>query len=464
MKGKLFKYWNRAENGPMMTEKDFDLKVYWPKLQEVVKKYKIEYNPDEVVPQSVELADNIFKAARELFLECGVFCTSSERVIKFEESELNEMLDRFPSETVLGEGKDAVKITHRGLNPKEPPHTLGRVLGPQDAKIIDQIFYSYASELRLDHCQFQGIIPEIHGIKMKAGTAHEMAAEIKRIACMEQARKRAGRPGLSDGASSPVTLQAALVGYNSESGMRKGDVRHVYIMPHLKTSYEQFTRTFAIHQFGANLWGLGQAFVGGLAGSPAMAAVVCTAELFAYCLLYNPTYLGIWPADAIYFATTSKTALWANFHCGAAWSNNTKTFAVTGAPWGIVASGPCTDTYFWEHAAATIGNAVVGLNVSGGTGWQSGRLNGATPIGARFASEVGQAVCEAQIDWVEANRLVKYCLDKYQDRMVARTLHEGGKRWDQCYDVETCEPTQEYLDIYNKVKQELRDQGLTNLR
>ncbi len=464
MIGKLFTYWNRAESGPMMTEKDFDIKVYWPKLKEVCKKYNIEYNPEEIVPQSVELTDNIWKAAKELLLDVGVFCSSSERVIKFDESEIEETIEMFPSETTLGEGKDSITFRHRPIKPKDKPPTLARVLGPQDPKIIDQIFYSFACEPKIKHCQFQGVIPEIHGLKMKAGTPHEMAAEIKRIACVDQARRRAGRPGLSDGASTPVTLQAEIVGYNSESGIRKGDVRHVYIMPHLKTSYEQMCRAYAAHQFGINLWGLGQAFVGGLAGSPAMSAVVCTAELIAYCMIYYPTYLGIWPADAIYFATTSRTALFASFHCGAAWANNTNTFSVTGAPWGIVVSGPCTETYFWEHAASAIGDTVVGLHLSGGTGWQSAKLNGATPIGAVFADEVGQAVCEAQIDWKEANRLVNYCLGKYDKRMVARTLHEGGKQFQECYNVETGQPTEEYLDIYNKVKQELRDQGLTTLK
>jgi len=104
------------------------------------------------------------------------------------------------------------------------------------------------------------------------------------------------------------------------------------------------------------------------------------------------------------------------------------------------------------------------MNSGGGTGWQSGKLMGATPIGARFASEVCNATCEAQIGWKEANRLVNYCLDKYMDRMNARTLHEGGLTFDKCYDVESCQPLPEYTAMYNKIKAELREAGLKNLK
>ena len=446
-----------------MTEKDFDLKVYWPDVKKVVKKYNIEYNPDEVVPQSVDQINDIYKAARELFLEVGVFNVTTGRRITWTEKELDDTMKKFPSEMTVGEGRDACHFDHRVLNDPRPANCLGRVLGPQDPALLDRVFYAYASEHRIDHCCFQGIIPYINGAKVRPWSPHEISAELKRVSEMDHARRRAGRPGMSDWSSAPVSLQAAMAAMNSDSGMRKGDVRHIYIMPHLKTSYEQFTRTMATFAFGHHQWGIGQAYVGGLSGSPNMAAVVSCAELFAYCMLYNPSALGLWTADGMYFATTSRTALWVCFHAGAAWVNNTNTFSLDGAPYGVVASGPCTETYFWEHAAAAIGDAVTGMNSGGGTGWQSALTMGATPIGARFASEVCDAVCEAQIGWKEANRLVNYCLDKYMDRMDAHTLHEGGKRFDECYDVETCEPTQEYLDLYNKVKNELREQGLKNL-
>ncbi len=464
MKGRLFNYWNRSEEGPMLSEKDFDLKVYWPAVKRLVKKYNIQYKPDEIVPQDIELINNIYKAAKELFIEVGVYNVTTKRQIKWTEEEVDAIMKVFPSSSTIGEGRDATTMVKRHLNdPRPTGNILARVLGSQDPALIDRVFYAYASEERLDHVCFQGIIPQIGGADVRPWSPAEMVSELKRVAAVEWARKAAGRPGLADCSSAPVSLQAAMAAMNSDSGMRKGDVRHVYIMPHLKTSYEQFTRTVSTFAFGHHQWGIGQAYIGGLSGAPNTAAVATTAELFAYCMLYNPSYLGLWSADNLYFATTSRTALWTNFHAGAAWTNNTNTFSVAGAPWGVVVSGPCCETYFWEHAAGAIGCAVTGMFSGGGTGWQSGGHMGATPIGARFASEVCDAACEAQIGFAEANRLVKYCLAKYEERMLARDLHKTGKPFDQCYDIESCQPLPEYVEIYEKVKAELREQGLKNL-
>lgn len=460
-KAKLFQFWGRAETGKMMSENDWNLEYYWPRLVDLCKKYKLDYNKDEVVPQDTEIADNVFKAAYELIVDLGVLCQDTERIIKLEADEIDEALRMFPSETILGEGKDAITIKHRNPEDTHTPNVLARVLGPQDPDLLYKIFVSYCKEPRIDHCHFQGIIPRIFGHNVKPGNPFEMAAEIRRMTELNAARRDVGRPGMHDGASSTVTLQGQLVAYDNRWGMRDGDARQCYIMPHLKTSYEQMSRVYACHALGKNLWGLGQAFVGGLAGSPMHAAVVCTAELLAYVTLYQPTYLGIWPADAIYFSTTSRTALFTNFHCGMAWARNTNTFAVTGNPWGIVCAGPCTEEYFWEHAAGNIGNVNVGLNCAGGTGWQSGKVNGATGIGARFAHEVGSAGVGLGVK--EANRLVNECLKKYEERMVARTLHQIGKPFEECYDLESITPTQEYTDIYNNVKAELKDMGLSNL-
>ncbi len=36
----------------------------------------------------------------------------------------------------------------------------------------------------------------------------------------------------------------------------------------------------------------------------------------------------------------------------------------------------------------------------------------------------------------------------------------GGKRFDECYDLETVQPVQEYLDLYERCKENLSDMGL----
>jgi len=53
------------------------------------------------------LADDVYKAAYDFFLEAGVCCLDTGRIIRFDEDEVKEGLRDAPSSTSLGEGKDA---------------------------------------------------------------------------------------------------------------------------------------------------------------------------------------------------------------------------------------------------------------------------------------------------------------------------------------------------------------------
>ena len=76
----------RAETGPICLEKDFELKVLLPKLRDVIREYKIEFDPENIVPSDDSLADDVWRAALELYLEVGTYCTSTHRRILFDEA------------------------------------------------------------------------------------------------------------------------------------------------------------------------------------------------------------------------------------------------------------------------------------------------------------------------------------------------------------------------------------------
>ena len=63
----------RTEEGRMMEQMDYYMKVFIPKLREVVKKYDIKYDPDTPVPSDDGLADRVFEAAFEFFLDVGIY-------------------------------------------------------------------------------------------------------------------------------------------------------------------------------------------------------------------------------------------------------------------------------------------------------------------------------------------------------------------------------------------------------
>ena len=106
-KGKFIEYWGRGETGPIAFQKEFDTKIYWPRLKELTKKYNIEYAPGKVVPTDDDELDAIWQAGKELLLDVGILNVSTERRITFTEDELEEALENLPTEVTLGEGKDA---------------------------------------------------------------------------------------------------------------------------------------------------------------------------------------------------------------------------------------------------------------------------------------------------------------------------------------------------------------------
>ena len=243
-KGKFIEYWGRGETGPIAFQKEFDTKIYWPRLKELTKKYNIEYAPGKVVPTDDDELDAIWQAGKELLLDVGILNVSTERRITFTEDELEEALENLPTEVTLGEGKDAVTIPHRGFedydNGPTPVGVMGRILGPISDDLYEKIALSYAQEPLVTFTHFQGVKEKINGIPVKPGSPFEMMAEIQHVATVKDVLRRVGRPGYPDGGSTPVNLRAEMAAANPLWGVGKGDVRHVYIMPQLKTDYEAY--------------------------------------------------------------------------------------------------------------------------------------------------------------------------------------------------------------------------------
>jgi methylamine--corrinoid protein Co-methyltransferase len=57
----------------------------------------------------------------------------------------------------------------------------------------------------------------------------------------------------------------------------------------------------------------------------------------------------------------------------------------------------------------------------------------------------------------DANTIVKKILSKYENNIKDAPL---GKKFSECYDLEKVIPTQEYLDLYDEVKEEVSSYGL----
>ena len=112
---------DRAMSGQYCSESHFDMEIFVPKVEEVVSKYKIKYDPHTPIPSDDDLADRVFQAGLELYRDVGSYCPESERIMRFSEAELRDALAQAPPETVLGEGTDARTLRARKPESTAPP-------------------------------------------------------------------------------------------------------------------------------------------------------------------------------------------------------------------------------------------------------------------------------------------------------------------------------------------------------
>ena len=110
---RLWEILQRSYTGPHCEEDDFLPKIFTPKLQEVIKKYEITYDPDNPVPVDDDLSDRVWQAGWEVFRDVGLYNTDTHRIIQVSDDEIKEALYLIKGEYWVGAGKDAVLWRHR---------------------------------------------------------------------------------------------------------------------------------------------------------------------------------------------------------------------------------------------------------------------------------------------------------------------------------------------------------------
>jgi len=69
---RMMKVIKRAQEGLICSERDFDLRVLFPKLNEILKEYDIKFDPKIVVP-----SDNSLVAALDSYSHTSIYCNHS---------------------------------------------------------------------------------------------------------------------------------------------------------------------------------------------------------------------------------------------------------------------------------------------------------------------------------------------------------------------------------------------------
>ncbi len=153
----------RAESGEMMKEADYDKRL-GRKALSLMKQYEIRYDPECVIPADDGLADRVYQAAVDLFLDLGVYCTDTQRIIRFTREELQWALENVPQEVQYGREKETVSVYPRKVEDRRDPVCFFSAVGtPVTEEMFIPIARSYAQEPHAD--TFSGpLITQYKGI------------------------------------------------------------------------------------------------------------------------------------------------------------------------------------------------------------------------------------------------------------------------------------------------------------
>jgi hypothetical protein len=94
---------DRAHNGHYISEENWDLDKIAMTTKRLVKKYKLEWDKNDLVTEDASLSEAIWNAGYELAVEVGAYSRTTELIIQIRQDEIDEGLRNMPQTLVMGE-------------------------------------------------------------------------------------------------------------------------------------------------------------------------------------------------------------------------------------------------------------------------------------------------------------------------------------------------------------------------
>ena len=447
--------YERAIKGPVMSEKDFDMKVFIPTLNNVVKAYGIEYDKENPVPSDDKAADNLYQAAIDFMVQAGVYCQDTNRIIQFTRDEILDAVREAPGKCYAGEGKEAGIFGMRKPDDPNLPwlHVGSGIVATTEEMAANKI-EAYASIAEANSMSVPAL-DSIRGIPIMAGSPVELYAAIRSVKIARAAIQRAGRPGLpimnliSTAASAVTTIGASA----PQFGLRPTDGWLCGTMAEMKIEFGTMNKIAYLLNWGANVGAETAPILGGYCGGPAGTAVVSTAYMAMGLLVHKGSFQLHFPVHFKYGCSTTRDVLWVVSVSCQATSRNIPMPVF----WlGYMASGPSTKMYFYESAAWLLCATTSGApSVQTPHPAKAVLIDGFTPMECKFGVEMTKAA--VRYNRQKANGMVIRLLEKYESQIGDAPQ---GSRYQDCYDVVTGKPGDAYVRLYNEVKEELANMGI----
>ena len=445
---------DRANTGPYLSEENWDLEKVAMTARRLVKKYKVEYNPNEIVTSDPAIADAIYQAGYEMAVELGAYSRSTERIIEISQDEIDEGIRNMPQTLVMGEGKDTRTLHARTPDDDLPPLFFGGSPGtpvPERYFLTNVISYMQEPLIDLATC---GTLVEVDGREVRTGNPIEIVSTRRELHYMREGLKRVGRPGMGMLAAQSSVSELGDLAVAHPDYLRPVDSHLVPVLNELKMDHRNISRAVNSLEYGMINASLPCVIVGGLGGGPVGSAIINVASYLIANITCLADYHILHPIHVRHVATSTRDVLWVISATGQAFARN--------APAVIVAdiypkSGAGTKELLYETAANAIVNAMTGSHLEG-CGSADGNAPNCSGLEARLMAESALASHKMKMSLKEANEWVLNLLPRYEHVFT----QEGnlGLPFDEVYDLQTIQPKDFWLKMYEEVKTDLNAMGL----
>ncbi|HEY5574601.1 MAG TPA: monomethylamine:corrinoid methyltransferase [Anaerolineales bacterium] len=449
---------DRANSGPYITEENWDLEKVAMTTMRLVDKYKLAWDPEEIVTDNPGLADAVFEAGLELAREVGTYSRNTERIIEFDPGELEDGMRLMPQTLVMGEGKDARTLYSRKIMDERLPLVwAGNPGAPHPEELFMPAVISWAQEPIVDMITC-GTLTHVDGREVRTGDPIEIISTRRELQYMRQVLRRVGRPGMGMLAAQSSVSELGDLAAAHPDYLRPCDSHLVPMLNELKMDNRNVARAVNSLEYGMRNASLPCVIVGGLGGDAPGSAVVNVASFIVSNLTCLVDYHLCHPIHMRHVATSTRSVMWVESIVEQAFARNAPCIIVTDI---YPKSGALTRELLYETAANAIAITVSGGHLEG-CGSADGNAPNGTGLEARLMGEVGHAVANQGLTLKEANTLVLKLLEKYEHVF---DMPDGnlGARIDEAYDMKTLRPVPAWEEMYEEVKREVREMGLVTL-
>ena len=442
---------DKAENGPVLDENEWDKKYIGETVRSLISKYDIKWSLKDqfIVSTDDNLADRAFEAGMELAREIGVYCVDTKRQMKFSRRELEKSLAILPKEITAGTGKDTVTVYKR--NPEDPKR-VAIWGGPFGVPVAEELFKPmmecYAREPLIDILDNVSLLTT-HGRPIRAGAPTEAVAGWQEAVTTLELIDRVGRPGLPLGCGSNATTEVGDLANTTYGGFRPTDVHKLSFISEQKTAYHHLTKAVHFAQTNSLTEIFCNTMYGGFMGGESGVVIGVVSGL----ILLNACYLGDIPNSGpthVHLSCSTHPGIVSAMSIGfQALSRNTNLLV---AAHTRPTTGPGTKDIFRETAAYLIANVVSGASVVNCTQSAVGNNIGhASPLEVRFGAQVAHSA--QGLSRKEADKIVRDLVGKFADIQKEKRI---GKLFTEVYDLKSLTPTPEWQAMYEETCEEMR--------